>query len=51
MEFFKADGLVYFKKWKSYFNYLKILDLYPLLEKFLFKWGLVIKYNNLYNLM
>ena len=37
------------------FNYLKILDLYPLLEKFViisfFKWGLVIKYSNLYNLV
>jgi len=33
MEFFKADGLVYFKKWKSYFNYLKILDLYHLVGK------------------
>ena len=33
MEFFKADGLVYFKKLKSYFNYLKILDLYHLVGK------------------
>jgi len=48
MEFFKAYGLVYFKKWKLYFNYLKILGLYPLLEKFiitsLLKWDLVLNY-------
>ena len=47
MEFFKAYGLVYFKKWKLYFNYLKILGLYPYIGKvynnFVIKMGLSIK--------